>query len=336
MKPFPFPLINTHTHAAMVAFRGKAEDLPLQTWLEEHIWPAERTQVNRSFIYEQSKRAIEEMKKNGIFAFCNMYFFEDEVARAAQELKMHAVIGEGILDFPTPNAKTPEESLAITEELIVRYKDDEYVSVCVAPHAIYTVCEKNLVRSKELAKKYDAPLHIHLAETKFEFDDCKKKHGLSPVEYLDRLGLLDKKAILAHCVWVTDKDIDILADTGANVSHCPLSNLKLGSGIAPVTKMIEKGVNVTLGTDGAASSNRLDIWEAGKVAALLQKGITNDPTALPAKEVVKMMTVNGMKALGISKINGKTIADIEKELEKNESWHHLYEMNVEQLTFLDA
>jgi 5-methylthioadenosine/S-adenosylhomocysteine deaminase len=293
------PLVNCHTHAAMVAFRGMAEDMPLKKWLAEYIWPAEKKLVNPKFVYTNTIKAIQEMKLNGIEAFCDMYFFEDEVAKAAKKMKMSVVIGEGLLDFPTPSARNFEEGLAITERLLVKYKNDEYVKVSVAPHSIYCVSQKNLIKAKELARKYKALFQMHLAETKEEFDDCLKKNKLTPVEYLDKLNLLDENSVFAHCVWVTDKDIEILAKRKASVVHCPLSNLKLGSGIAPVSKMIDAGILVSLGTDGAASSNRLDIWEAGKFAALLQKGILNDPTKLPANKVFEMMCYNGFKVLGL-------------------------------------
>ena len=297
---FPdLPLVNAHTHAAMVAFRGLAEDLPLKDWLEKVIWPAEKEYVNPKFVYQNTKKAIKEMRRNGIKAFADMYFFEEEVAKAAEEMKMHAIIGEGILDFPTPSCRSAEEALEKTEEMMTEYKNSKYVKVSVAPHSIYAVSEKNLLKAKNLADKFKTIFHIHLAETKKEFDDCIKKNGLTPVGYMNKLRLLGRKTLLAHCVWVTDEDIDVLAKTKSNVVHCPLSNLKLGSGIAPVAKMIQKGINVCLGTDGAASSNRLDIWEAGKFAALLQKGVTNDPTKISAEEVIRLMTTNGIKALNI-------------------------------------
>jgi len=332
-KNFNLPLINTHCHAAMIAFRGMAEDLPLKVWLEKYIWPAEKKKVTPSFVYRQTKKAIREMKKNGIKIFNDMYFFEKEVAKAAKEMKIKVVIGEGILDFPTPSAKTPLQALKITEDLLKAYKNDPYILVAVAPHSIYTVSRENLILAKKLAKRYKALFHIHLAETKFEFEECLNKNKITPVEYLDKLEILDEKAILAHCVWVTEKDIEILAKRKAKVVHCPLSNLKLGSGIAPISKMIEKGVCVSLGTDGPASSNRLDIWEAGKFAALLQKGITQDPSKLPAKEVIKMMTINGLEALDIKEIEGKKIREIEKEIEKTKNFNYLYELNVNKLKF---
>jgi 5-methylthioadenosine/S-adenosylhomocysteine deaminase len=331
-QKFNLPLVNAHTHAAMVAFRGMAEDLPLEKWLNEYIWPAEKEQVNSDFIYEKTKEAILEMKRNGIRIFSDMYFFEDRVAEAARELGMNVVIGEGILDFPTPSAKNPAEALEITEKLLIKYRNDPLVKVAVAPHSIYAVSEKNLIKAKKLALRYNAPLHIHLAETKNEFDECLKKTGLTPIAYLNKLGILDEKALLAHCIWVTDEDLNIMTEKKVNVIHCPLSNLKLGSGIAPLEKMLARKINVCLGTDGAASSNRLDIWEAGKFAALIQKGTTLDSSKVSTGDVVKMMTINGLKALGFSEIDGRKIADMEKAIEKG-SFSFLYELNSNEIAF---
>ena len=332
-KDFKFPLINCHTHAAMVAFRGLAEDIPLEEWLEKYIFPLEKEKVNPIFVYEQTKIAIKEMQRNGIKIFCDMYYFEEQVAKAAEEMKMKVVIGEGILDFSTPSAKNPEEAFKITEDLLNKYKNNLYVKVAVSPHSIYTVCEENLVKAKNLAQKYGTIYHVHLAETKFEFDECLKKHNLTPTAYLDKIGVLDEKTILAHCIWLTDKDIDILAERKSKVIHCPLSNLKLGSGIASVSKMIEKGITVALGTDGAASSNRLDIWEAGKFAALLQKGINHDSTEISAKQALEMMTINGLKALGINILGGKSVLEMEKEISAIKDFNFLYELNTEELSF---
>ncbi|MCX6741074.1 MAG: amidohydrolase, partial [Candidatus Parcubacteria bacterium] len=291
---FNLPLVNAHGHAAMVAFRGLAEDLPLNTWLNQYIWPMEKERVSPRFIYQHTQAAIKEMKANGTALFNDMYFFAEAIARAAEKMKMPAVIGEGILDFPTPSAKTPQEALATTEKLLIKYKNHPLIKIAVAPHSIYTVAAENLIRAKELADQYKTIYHIHCAETQKEFDDCLAQNKLTPVAYLDNLGVLDDKTLLAHCVWLTDEDINILAQRQVKVAHCPLSNLKLGSGVAPIAKMMAKGIVVALGTDGAASSNRLDIWEAGKFAALLQKGINLDPTKISAKQAVAMMTVNGL------------------------------------------
>ena len=331
-QKFKFPLVNSHTHAAMIAFRGMAEDVPLREWLEKYIWPAEKRDVTANFVYKKTKEAIREMKRNGIRVFADMYFFEDRVAEAAKELGMGVVIGGGILDFPTPEAKNPEKAFEIIEKLLIKYKNDPLIKVAVAPHSIYAVSEKNLLRAKELAQKYDALFHIHLAETKKEFNECLEKNKMTPVAYLNNLGILSEKSILAHCVWVTDDDIVIMAEKKVSVVHCPLSNLKLGSGIAPITKMIASGINVCLGTDGAASSNRLDIWEAGKFAALIQKGTTLDSSKISTKDVVKMMTVNGLKALGFFEIDGRKISDMEEEIEKG-NYNFLYELNSNEVDF---
>ncbi len=305
------PLINTHTHAAMVAFRDLTCEIPLKEWLETVIWPAEKN-ITPKFVFRNTIKAIKEMQKNKIVAFNDMYFFEEQVAKAAQKMKMHVVIGEVILNFPTASAKHPEEALKIAEKQIIKFRNSKYVKVAVAPHSIYATSKKILLKAKELSKKYNTIFHIHLAETEDELKYCLKLHKMTPVEYLDSLGILDSKCILAHCVHVNENDIKILSKTKANISHCPLSNLKLGSGIAPVDKMLKAGLNITLGTDGAASSNRLDLWEAGKFASLIQKGINKDPTALPAKEVLKFMSINGMKALGYKNIAGFSLNNVKK------------------------
>jgi len=325
------PLINAHSHAAMVAFRGLAEDMPLDKWLNEYIWPMEKEKLTPDFVYRQTKIAIAEMKKNHIAAFCDMYFFEQEVARAAREMNMAAVIGEAILDFPTASSPGPETTLAQTEKLLKKYADNKLIKVAVAPHSIYTLSEKYLIAAKKLAKKYKAPFHIHLSETKNEYDECLKKNKLTPVAYLDKLKILDDSCLLAHCVYANDEDIKILAKRKANMVHCPLSNLKLGSGIAPVAKMLKAGINVCLGTDGSASSNRLDIWEAGKFAALLAKGVSNDPAVISSKDIIKMMSVNGLKALNFKSINGKTVKQLEKEINSSKNLNDLYHLHIKEL-----
>jgi 5-methylthioadenosine/S-adenosylhomocysteine deaminase len=295
----------------MVAFRGKAEDLPLKNWLEDVIWPLEAKMVTPQFVYEQTKIAIQEMKDNGIAAFMDMYFYEDQVARACEEMEMPVVLGEGLIDLK--GQEVFDKDLERTVMLLEKYKNHPFIKVSVAPHSPYTVNQSNLIKAKELARKYDVIYQLHVAETKEEFDNSLKEHGLSPVEYLESIGVLDEKTVLIHCVWISDKDISIIAKHGCKVVHCPLSNLKLGSGIAPVAKLLRAGVVVALGTDGAASSNRLDIWEAGKFAALLQKGVNHDPTLLPVEEVIKMMTVNGINILDIGAVlRDKNINDSEK------------------------
>lgn len=334
LKKFNFPLVNTHTHAAMLGFRGLAEDISLDKWLNNFIWPAEKKFVTPNFVYKNTLSTIDEMKENGIAVFCDMYFFEDQVAKAAIKRKMTAVIGEVLLDFPTVSAKNFNEGLRIAEGLINKYINNKYIIPSVAPHSIYTVSREHLIEAKKLARKYGVLFQIHLSETKKEVDDCLAINKCTPVKYLDKLGILDEKTVLFHCVWVNDEDIDIITKRKAKVVHCPMSNLKLGSGIAPVHKMLDKGITVALGTDGAASSNRLDIWEAGKIAALLQKGINFNPTLLPAKIVIEMMTINGLKALEIDNFKGKNIKMWQKKLDREKDFNCLYHLQSHDLDFV--
>ncbi|MFA5086047.1 MAG: amidohydrolase [Candidatus Paceibacterota bacterium] len=318
---FDLPLINAHAHAAMIGFKGKAEDLPLDRWLNDVIWPLEAKEVNPSFVYEQTKAAIKEMKENGISAFMDMYFYEEEVARACEEEGVTVVLGEGLVDIR--GQEVFDKDLEKTETLLKRYKDHPLIKVSVAPHSPYTVSGPNLVKAKELAREYGVVYQIHVSETEKEVKESLEKYGMTPVAYLDSLGVLDSKTVLVHCIHLTDEDISLIVSRKCFVVHCPLSNLKLGSGIAPVAKLLEAGAIVALGTDGSASSNRLDIWEAGKFAALLQKGINQNASLLPVKEVVKMMTVNGMKALGLEKVDGKTVEEVEREIERGDfSWFY--------------
>lgn len=326
LKNLNLALVNAHCHAAMTAFRGLAEDKPLKIWLEKYIWPMEKKAVNPGMVRKQTKIAIREMKRNKIAFFVDMYFFEDEVAKAAIEEKMPVLIGEVLVDFPSPSYKNFQEGLALTENLLRKYRNHPLVKVSVAPHSIYSLSQAHLIEAKKLAKKYNVIFQIHCSETKQEFDDCLKKHRRTPVQYLDHLGALDKKTLLFHCVWLTAKDIEILSRRKASVVHCPLSNAKLGSGIAPIRQLIENNVLVCLGTDGAASSNRLDIWEAGKYAALFQKAAALNPQVLPVKEIIKMMTINAMKALGLKTLKGKNINQWKKEIEKND-YSFLYHLN---------
>lgn len=308
------PLINAHAHAAMVAFRGAGEDLPLDKWLKDVIWPLEAKMINPDFVYEQTKIAIDEMRKNGIEAFMDMYFFEDSVARACEEKKMPVVLGEGLIDLKGEDVFNKD--LERTIMLLEKYKSHPFIKSSVAPHSPYTVNESNLIKTKKIAREYNCPYQIHVSETKKEFEESFDRYGLSPVEYLERIGVLDDKTVLVHCVYLTDKDISIIAKNNCKIVHCPVSNLKLGCGIAPINKLIDAGVIVALGTDGSASCDNLDIKEAGRLSSLLQKGINCNPTLIPKKEIIKMMTINGMKALQIESVAGKTIKEIEEEIEK--------------------
>ncbi len=296
--------INTHTHAAMVLFRGIADDLPLQQWLQDHIWPLEGKFLSEEFVYDGTKLACLEMLKSGTTTFNDMYFFTESIAKAAKELKIRAVIGQGIIDFETPSGKGPEDYFKKAIEFIEKYEKDETVIPALAPHAIYTCSKETLLKSKELALKYNVPRHIHLSETYHEVTEALKIFGTRPVNYLKKIGFFEGIIIAAHCVWLNDEEIEIMAQHQVGVSHCIESNLKLSSGIAPVCKMIKKGIKVSLGTDGAASNNNLNLLEEISITAKVQKGITGDPTVLDVKTSMKMLTIWAAKALGLDHLIG--------------------------------
>ena len=297
-------LINTHTHAAMTLFRGVADDLPLQTWLQDHIWPLEARFGNAESVALGTRLAIAEMIRSGTTTFSDMYFFEDEVARAALDAGIRVIIGEGLLDFPTPSIKNPDEGSDYVEAMIKKWKGEEMVGFTVSPHSPYAVSGERIKSFRALAEKHEVPLHIHLSETKFEVEESQKKHQLSPVEYLDTLGVLDENVYAAHCVHLSEKDKDILAKRGVGVSHNPQSNMKLASGIAPVQDLLDRGVVVGLGTDGTASNNNLNMFEEMDVAAKLQKVFTLNAEAINAQTAVEMATINGAKLLGLEDKTG--------------------------------
>lgn len=296
--------INTHTHAAMALLRGVADDLPLKTWLTEHIWPKEAKFLSPQFVYDGTCLACLEMLKGGTTLFSDMYFFTDSIAEAAKSLGIRAVVGQGVLDFPTPSGKNAQEYLEKAQAFIEKYRGDELITPSVAPHAIYTCCSETLRKARDLAEKSEVPLHIHLSETFQEVDECIKKNGLRPVKYLEKIGFLNHRVVAAHAVWLDDCEIEILARERVGVSHCIESNLKLSSGIAPVVKMLRRGVKVSFGTDGAASNNNLDILEEVAVASKVHKAVTADPTALDAKTLMKMLTIWAAESLGLSKTLG--------------------------------
>ncbi len=293
--------INTHTHAAMVLFRGIADDLPLHTWLSQHIWPLEAKFLSEEFVYDGTRLACLEMLKSGTTTFNDMYFFTNSIAEAAKSLGIRAVVGQGVLDFPTPSGKGADDYLRKAQDFIDKYKNDSLIQPAVAPHAIYTCSRDTLLKSKELAIKNQVPMHIHLSETFREVNDCIKQHGKRPVKYLSDIGFLEGNICAAHVVWLDQEEIDILAERKVGVSHCIESNLKLSSGIAPISQMIKKGVKVSMGTDGAASNNNLDLLEEISIAAKVQKGITGDPTVVDVKSCMKMLTIWGAECLGLEK-----------------------------------
>jgi 5-methylthioadenosine/S-adenosylhomocysteine deaminase len=291
-------LINAHTHAAMSLFRGLADDLPLEEWLNTYIFPAE-SRVNGDFVYWGTKLAVAEMLLSGTTTFCDMYLFADQVARAAAETGIRAVVGEVLYDFPSPNYGPPAAGLKFSEDLCRAWQDHPLVRVAIQPHAVYTCSPELLVQCGELAEKYDTRLIIHLSETAKEVTDCQKAHGATPVGHLYRLGLLNRRLVADHGVVLSVADLMLLLASGAGVAHCPESNMKLASGIAPVTELLRRGIKVGLGTDGCASNNNLDLFQEMDTAAKLQKVSTMDPTALPAPAALGLATRGSAQILGL-------------------------------------
>lgn len=296
-------LINGHTHAAMSLFRGLADDLPLMDWLNNYIFPAER-RIDADFVFTGTLLACAEMIMSGTTTFCDMYLFEKEAARAARKAQMRCLVGEVLYDFPSPNYGPVEKGLEYTESLIKKWQDDPLVSVAVEPHSLFTCSPDLLISANEMALRYKVPMIIHVAETLNEVAEVKEKYGKPPVEYLHSLGLLDSHLIADHCVHVTEQDIEKMAKYGVKVIHNPESNMKLASGIAPVTELLTRGVTVGLGTDGCASNNNLDIFTEMDMAAKLHKIQTMDPTVLDSVTVLRMATIEGAKALGMEDITG--------------------------------
>src|SRR4051794_28818860 len=295
-------LINTHTHAAMSLFRGIADDLALQDWLTKFIFPAEAKNVNADFVRWGTRLGILEMLLSGTTTFTDMYYFEEIVAEAAKEAGMRGVLGETVIGFPVADNKTPQDALVYTEKFMTRFKGDPLVTAAVAPHSVYTVPDEMLKASRALANKYDAPLLIHVSETKKENDDALARRKMTPTKILESLGVLTGRTVAAHAVWVDDEDLAILKRRGVGVAHCPSSNMKLASGVAPIVKMLSLDIAVGLGPDGPAGSNNdFDLFEEMDLAAKLQKVTTMNPQALPAAAALEMATIRGARALGMEK-----------------------------------
>ena len=299
-------LVNLHTHAAMALLRGYADDLPLMRWLNERIWPAERKFVSPDFVRDGTRLAAWEMLRGGITCFNDMYFFPGAAAEAARDAGIRAMLGVTVLEFPSSYAADAEDYLA--KGLAVRdaWRDDPLVSFALAPHAPYTVGDHVFERVATLSAQLDMAIHIHLHETRDEIAEGIKQHGVRPLERLHRLGLLGPNLIAVHAVHMNLQEIDLLARHGCNVAHCPTSNMKLASGIAPLASMLDAGLSVGLGTDGAASNNRLDILREARQAALLAMVASNDAVVAPAHRVLRMATLDGAVALGL----GDTIGSL--------------------------
>lgn len=292
-------LINTHTHLPMVCFRGLADDLPLMEWLNNHIFPAEARFVNRDMVYKGSMLAIAEMILSGTTTFCDAYFYESSVARAAADAGIRAVVSQGFIDLPSQQ-NNPAKIADIAERFIAKWQaQSPLITPSLACHSPYACSRETLVGAKEAARKAHIPFNIHVAETKEEIDIMRERFGKTPVQYLRDIDLLDALTIAVHCIWLEEDDMDILHKNGVKVSHNPESNMKLAAGCAPVPAMIQRGIEVGLGTDGCASNNDLDMFGEMSTSAKLHKVIQMDPTVMDAKTVLKMATINGAKVLGL-------------------------------------
>lgn len=298
-------LVNAHTHAAMTLMRGLADDLPLMTWLQGHIWPAEARWVGHEFVRDGTRLAIAEMLRGGTTCFNDMYFFPDVTARIATTLGMRVNIGLIVVDFPSAWAKNADEYISKgLEEVLDAHKGEGLVSTSFAPHAPYTVSDAPLTRIRNLANELDCPIHIHIQETRQEIDDHIDRYGMRPLARLDSLGLIGPNLIAVHMTQLNHDEVKLLSTRGANVVHCPQSNLKLASGFCPVAELIDEGINVSLGTDGAASNNDLNMWDEMRTAALLAKGVSGRADAIPAHTALRMATLGGARALGLEDIIG--------------------------------
>lgn len=295
-------LITTHAHAPMSLLRGIADDLKLQEWLEKYIFPAEVKNVNPEFVRWGTRLACLEMALGGVTTYADMYYFEEIVAEVTAQAGLRGVLGETIINFPVPDAKTPAEGLARTETFIRRFQNDPLIVPAVAPHALYTNTEETLRASRALANRYGVPLITHLSETRKENDDCRAKWGISPTAVFDKYGVFAGKTLVAHAVWVDEADRAILRERGVGVAHCPSSNTKLASGVAPVVAMLDAGLAVGLGTDGPAGSNNdFNLFEEMDLAAKLQKVASGDPRVLPARQALEMATILGARAMSLDK-----------------------------------
>lgn len=292
-------LVNLHTHAAMNLLRGYADDLPLMTWLHNHIWPAEGRHVSAAFVRDGTRLACLEMLMGGVTCFNDMYFFAEAAVEASVEAGIRIAAGLIVVDSPTPYAADPDDYLNKGMALRDAWRDHPLVQFCLAPHAPYTVGDRTLEKIVTYAAQLDLPVHMHIHETEDEIRHSQERYGLRPLARLKALGLLGPGMVAVHAVHLDDEEIGWLAGHGCHVAHCPASNLKLASGFAPVARLLSKGVNVGLGTDGAASNNRLDMFSEMRLAAVLAKGVSGDPSVLPAHHALEMATLSGARALGM-------------------------------------
>jgi len=297
-------LINAHTHSPMSLFRGIADDLHLEDWLHNHIWPAEAKWISEEFVHDGTQLAIAEMLRSGTTCFNDMYFFPEVTARLARDIGIRACIGLIAIDFPSAWASNADEYIDKGLELRDHFRSDSLIHTPFAPHAPFSVSDEALSRIRVLADEMDLPIHIHLHETAKEIEQSLKLYGKRPLERLNELGLVSPNLMAVHLTQVTDNEIALLAESGSHVVHCPESNLKLASGFCPISKLMDAGINVALGTDGSASNNDLSMLGEMHTASLLAKGVSQDATALSAMQTIRMATINGAKALGLDQDTG--------------------------------
>jgi len=301
-------LINTHGHAAMTLMRGLADDLPLMTWLHDYIWPIEAKWTNNDFVYDGSLIACAEMLRGGTTCFTDMYFFPEEVARAAEKANIRAMLGLIVIDFPSAYAQDAEEYIEKGLALHDQLRGNALIKTSFAPHAPYTVADEALIKINTLAEELDIPIQIHLHETEDEVNQAVVTTGKRPIQRLQELGLLSSRLIAVHMTQLNDDEIETLTTQGVHIAHCPESNLKLASGFCPVQKLTDAGINVALGTDGAASNNDLDMFSEMRTAALVAKAVAKDASAVSAGQALRMATINGAKALGLDNEIGSLLA----------------------------
>ena len=297
-------LINAHTHAAMSLFRGLADDIALMDWLQDHIWPAEARWVNEEFVQAGTELAVAEMLRSGTTCFNDMYFFPDITARVAKNAGIRSCVGLIVIDFPTVWAGNAEEYLDKGIAVHDSYRNDDLVRTSFAPHAPYTVSDEPLEKIRSYAHELDIPITMHVHETAFEIQQAVEQDGRRPLQRLNDLGLVSPALLAVHMTQAETHELDQIAESGSHIVHCPESNLKLASGFCPVAESLSRGINVALGTDGAASNNDLDMISEMRTAALLAKGVAEDPTAVPAETALRMATINGARALGIDDRTG--------------------------------
>lgn len=297
-------LVNAHGHASMALMRGIADDIPLKQWLEDAIWPLEGRFVSEEFVLQGARLAIAEMLRSGTTCFADMYFYPDQVAKAAQEANIRVQLACPVLDFPTVWAQDADEYIAKATQLHDDYRHSELIYTAFGPHAPYTVSDAPLVKLSTLAEELDLPIHMHIHETAQEVTDAQAANGQTPVQRLKQLGLLSPRLVCVHVTSLSDEDMAALTEAGCHIAHCPESNLKLASGFCEVARLSAAGLNVALGTDGCASNNDLDMISEMRTAALLAKGVARDASALPAAQALEMATINGARALGLDSLIG--------------------------------